>query len=690
MLETNEIIGKNNTPIFEISKEDILNYSLNKNLKNSIYKFLEKNKTLKGSDIFNLLISLKSNINRTLSSLNIKNSQVKTFQVFPNGILKITTNINGKKDIHSFDLNQNLDELKQEPLKDIYLGNEEQVKNDVSDLASEVTEENLEKTGNILNAMDYVFEKNGEEWFGELDESDRLDTDKYGNEIVGDNLTQLQTKFKENFDRMNSIPKEYLSKEMVVELARQEILYFRMVMGFGHKYEGAATLLKEDTDNFEKMADNILKYSGTNEDLLYKLKDLHLEIDLNDYQSTTVERSYKFTMDTLHKKIFNKLVKEKANDKDLVLFAKIITGKEIDGVESEIDDNLRDPELAQKILITILQRKDGIIDKLNKNGDINIDDPEIENENPKSVVDSVRDKFYERYGSNLQSQKIFNNNLKTAGYEDVLNIPENQKYEDLTFYQKTKLSVLHRVAEKMEEGKDFLERSGERALYGLQLEGSKMININHNYILSDFAGLFNSVAQDYIEEVAENLKDNFSENESTWESITFGKDSSDVGLTGVQAEAFDLFQDISGAGLLGISDSNIENLKTGGKMLGTMAIAMAVPFLIIPAITGTSMGIIAAGVTSGASASLASMAINPKGYDTREEAVVDVISDIGVGAATGALGSKYLNPVNASINRQALAMSTDLVILGFGTEVWRMKKIDEHYHNQELLTKTGN
>jgi hypothetical protein len=59
-------------------------------------------------------------------------------------------------------------------------------------------------------------------------------------------------------------------------------------------------------------------------------------------------------METLHKKIFDKLVNdEKVKDEDLVLFAKIITGK--DGFD--IDDNLRNPELAQKVIMTVMQRK---------------------------------------------------------------------------------------------------------------------------------------------------------------------------------------------------------------------------------------------------------------------------------------------------------------------------------------------
>ena len=74
------------------------------------------------------------------------------------------------------------------------------------------------------------------------------------------------------------------------------------------------------------ITDDMVKHSS-NEDVLSELANMHKTIDDNDYQSTTVEKSYKITMDTLHRKIFKKLVKSKDEDidKSLVTFAKIVT-----------------------------------------------------------------------------------------------------------------------------------------------------------------------------------------------------------------------------------------------------------------------------------------------------------------------------------------------------------------------------
>jgi hypothetical protein len=56
------------------------------------------------------------------------------------------------------------------------------------------------------------------------------------------------------------------------------------------------------------------------------LKEIHRKIDDNNFQSTTVERAYKFlTKDTLHKKILQNFIKQKVSDKYFLKFAKIIT-----------------------------------------------------------------------------------------------------------------------------------------------------------------------------------------------------------------------------------------------------------------------------------------------------------------------------------------------------------------------------
>jgi hypothetical protein len=649
----NEIIWKNITPLFEISKEDILENSLDKNLKNSIYKYLEKDKTSKPSDILQLLISLKSKIQNKLSFLNIQNSDIKKISLSQNWILKIITDNTS----HSFDLNIKLKYLEKNPNISIYIWDKEKTRQKKLDWIKLVTK-NIVKSKNILDAMDFIFNENEKEYFDELDKNDRLTTTNFWDELSGKNLLELQEEYKRYFHEIDKLPQEDLSTKLIIEIASQKTIYLKMVMWIGDKYEGWASLLKETDNEFERLTTDIVEFSENNDDLLQKLKQLHKEIDKNDWQSTTVEKSYLLTMQSLHSQIYNKLAKNnETDDTDLINFAKIITGR-----DSDIDDNLRSPELAEKVLILLMSREGWAIDNFINSWESNIDDIEIKNKNPKSIIDDTRKQFYERYWNDGKLVKLFNNNLKTAGFEDILDIPEDTKYSDLTFYQKNKLSVLYRVSKKMVDWKTFWERSKERTWYLLQLEWKKAINIENNYILQDFSWLFNLVAKDYIEQVSDNLDDNFT---SYW--WIFAKSAKDLWIKewSNQEKAFNIFQDIRWAWLATFSDETVAISKTTWKFALIIWVAMLAPYVVIASAThiawwaaaASSIAAVSAGTASSLSASvtIASMwlvtqwaiawgtatvawwLINPHWYDTVEEAAVDLSTDLALWVVTWAI-----------------------------------------------------
>ena len=530
--------------------------------------------------------------------------------------------------------------------------------------------------------MDEVFSQNEKEWFvDELNTHDRLKTDKFWDIYVWMNLLELQEKYKEYFDKIDKIPLENLNPTLITEITRQKTRYLKMIMWIWDKYEGWAHLLKKTDVEFEKLTSDIVNFSGSNWKLLNKLKQLHKEIDDNDWQSTTVENSYKTTMETLHRKIYDRLAKDKnVSDRDLIFFAKIITWRWRHWLSSDIDDNLRDPDLAEKVLLLILQRKGWAVEKIVSQAN---DDPEIKNENPKNIIDNLKNKFYNKYWKGNEIIKLFNKNLKAAWYEDVLNIPENKNYSDLSFYQKTKLSVLYRVSKKLDEWKSIWEMAEESWTKALSLENPM---VKQQYILQDFSSLFNLVAEEYIEEVADKLDDKF----TSWWGIV-GKDAEDFWLTWTQAEAFSIFQDIRWAWLFDISDSMWEKTKSTWKFAWVMIVAMAVPMLILPSAT-----LVAQWAAAWAASSVAWWVINPHWYDTIEEAAVDLTTDLALWTATWAVWwawawrYEWLWYKALSKNfykNDKMIMAWDLTFLWLWPEVARMKWISWKYQKNPLLEK---
>jgi hypothetical protein len=119
---------------------------------------------------------------------------------------------------------------------------------------------------------------------------------------------------------------------------------------------------------------------------------------------------------------------------------------------------------------------------------------------------------------------------------------------------------------------------------------------------------------------------------------------------------------------------------------------MTIPPLVFPALWMPWMW-----AAMWATASLASMAINPHGYDTFWEAVTDISSDIALGAWTWYLwwlwSIKYEKEwiklfSKEFYNNPKFIMAWDLIFLWLVPEAYRMKKIDEIYHNQNILDNT--
>jgi len=60
-------------------------------------------------------------------------------------------------------------------------------------------------------------------------------------------------------------------------------------------------------------------------ELLSYVKDVNIDMDRNNYQSTPVEDSYKLFSISLNKSIFEKFKQENATEKQFLEFAKIIS-----------------------------------------------------------------------------------------------------------------------------------------------------------------------------------------------------------------------------------------------------------------------------------------------------------------------------------------------------------------------------
>ena len=128
------------------------------------------------------------------------------------------------------------------------------------------------------------------------------------------------------------------------------------------------------------------------DELLQYMVNAHYKIDLNDYQSTEVERSYEAWRHKVHTAVLQKMKKEKVEDSYFLEYSRIVTGRESNykqnvdpsdtgwGITNDrIDNRYKDPEAAQDALIYVCNRENGIISKIQTDPESNfvVEDPEM-------------------------------------------------------------------------------------------------------------------------------------------------------------------------------------------------------------------------------------------------------------------------------------------------------------------------
>lgn len=446
---------------------------------------------------------------------------------------------------------------------------------------------------NILNAMDWIFTENKKEFFEYLDEKDVLKTRRFWKELYGMSIKELQLRARSMSSWVKqtreAIPEDDIALD--IKLQEQQKRYLHFIVWIWGKYEWGAKLFEKSKSEIKYLVWELVSSHGSIDSLLSYLVETHTKIDKNNFQSKSVETSYKAFSTELHKSIFSRMQDENASDEELLDFAKIITGRFWD-----IDNRLKDPDLSNKIILHIFQQEWWIMDKINSSGQIEIEDEIVWATPPKDIVDTAIVKL-----KNVGWEKL----LERIWFGDTLKINKWDDYQELGLEEKIKISTLARLLDKAWEW---------------DIENTEKLE-----------QLFLTVAQEANKAVVEWLNDNFDASWGDWN----GKNSKDFWLVWVQAEVFDLYNDINGNwnGLFNFSDGTDAFLLGWVKMAAVITIAIAAGFAAWPIL---GVGAIGAWVTVWVTASIASMGVNPKWYDTLEEAMVDITTDLVVWWATWA------------------------------------------------------
>ncbi len=521
----------------------------------------------------------------------------------------------------------------------------------------------LEKWWILLSAMEEIFFQNQKEFFWEINDKDVLKTDifnKNGLNITWKNLRDLQIIYRENQKELFDLP---LNEKQKKDFLNQQKQYVNMFVWIWDEYEWWATYLFETEKHFNQILDSIVKNSSLTELFTY-MAMVHQKMDQNNWQSISVKKSYKIFIDQLNSLVLNRLKKENAKDEDFVTFSKLLIWK-----WSDIDDDLRNSTLATESLMYVFTRKWWWFEKLN----IKDLDKSLFWVNVSDKIKELEEEFKKAW---IEVQNDMSFILLSIGFWRLSNNKE-KNYKDLDFEAQTELSVLNKFIKKFKRKRQSYDRRNKKNI----LDKNK---INWWEEISD---ILKEVSSEYIEESQDEIERLFSSNNIFNKSFWTGKKAEDFWLIWSQKEAYELFVNMNWIWLLNISDTT----KSWLKLLWQIWVVLVAS--VCATIITWWWSLALQWAVAWAVWSWASWIAFPRWYDTKKEAVVDLTSDVIIWTWTWAIWWKLTEPAIRKVSKlfwnwattKSVVTWTDIALLWFVPEFWRIWQIEKKFHWQGLI-----
>ena len=521
----------------------------------------------------------------------------------------------------------------------------------------------LEKWWILLSAMEEIFFQNQKEFFWEINDKDILKTDifnKNGLNITWKNLRDLQIIYRENQKELFDLP---LNEKQKKDFLNQQKQYVNMFVWIWDEYEWWATYLLETEKHFNQILDSIVKNSSLTELFTY-MAMVHQKMDQNNWQSISVKKSYKIFIDQLNSLVLNRLKKENVKDEDFVTFSKLLIWK-----WSDIDDDLRNSTLATESLMYVFTRKWWWFEKLN----IKDLDKSLFWVNVSDKIKELEEEFKKAW---IEVQNDMSFILLSIGFWRLSNNKE-KNYKDLDFEAQTELSVLNKFIKKFKRKRQSYDRRNKK----------NILDKNKINWWEEIRDILKEVSSEYIEESQDEIERLFSSNNIFNKSFWTGKKAEDFWLIWSQKEAYELFVNMNWIWLLNISDTT----KSWLKLLWQIWVVLVAS--VCATIITWWWSLALQWAVAWAVWSWASWIAFPRWYDTKKEAVVDLTSDVIIWTWTWAIWWKLTEPAIRKVSKlfwnwattKSVVTWTDIALLWFVPEFWRIWQIEKKFHWQGLI-----
>lgn len=439
-------------------------------------------------------------------------------------------------------------------------------------------------------------------------------------------------------------------RSSIIDLYRS---YLEIIMWIGDRYEEGSDFFHKTDGEIDMYLRSIIYSYDSIPDCISYYVHIQREIYNNRSTSKKNKQAYQIVSQKLWVLIYERFQREMEQSEDnseqetlifqAIDFINIITERS-DESGVDINNDLRNPRLAEEICIFILSREGWVLDTLENCTRYNLDfsDSVVWDRSPQDVIAQTNSRLEASGFSNptlfLRSNFQIDNRLIVG--------TENTSYEDLSLEHKRQISLLARLIQKIDDGELNPEMLSEMDTDEAQ-----------QYIME----LWEEITNEAFDAVREAYDRNFDADSHGGRPIYIPPDFvwilEDIGTSPIDIQTLRLFNDIRGHdvrwwdGFMNYSD---ENLNIAGSLarsawiiIGTIAVVMLATALTwgvaIPALAkvGIWQALIAAWWGLSTAWSLTSIGIgasvgtitnlgvlDPRSHDSLWEAIWDVSSDL--------------------------------------------------------------
>lgn len=330
---------------------------------------------------------------------------------------------------------------------------------------------NVEMISQWFDAIDRILERNQDEFWEEIDEYDIATEWPF----VGKDIATIFSEIPEYFSESRVLQASIFTTddslwEIDVDFQLLQERYAWYLLGLWENNEDLTTAIPKSQEEIDHLLESIV-HSKTPNELIEYMKDIHSQLNSNNWQDGTVEKNYAYFTDMMNELVFTKMKYEVLNNSEwsdylniniLLQFASLVSGRtggfESHLRQSDMDSRLWRPDMSRRILTEAMKVSWWVLEQVSDN--IDMQDEVLGERSPTMIVrETISEIEAHVFSTDENGQEVALNGrdvLVSLWFQkSIENALCTENYNSLSFDDMIVISSLARVVEALKPADEY-------------------------------------------------------------------------------------------------------------------------------------------------------------------------------------------------------------------------------------------